>query len=148
MIDYREAREKMVDCQVRTVDVTDHAVLSAMLEVPREQFVPQSKVALAYIDRTIDLEEIGGTNRYMMTPAQLGCLLQAADLKSDDVVLVVGSATGYTSALVSKLGSSIVAVEENQELIAFSRACGSKLRSQRRWRTSTGVKPRLRRYRG
>lgn len=116
MIDYEDAREKMVDCQVRTVDVTDHAVLTAMLDVPREAFVPEKLASLAYIDQEVSMAGFGAPGRYLLTPAHVGKLLQAADVKDTDVVLVVGAASGYTAALLSRLASSIVALEEVEQL--------------------------------
>lgn len=50
MIDFVAARRMMVDGQVRTADVTDPRLISAMLELPREQFFPEEKVSLAYLD--------------------------------------------------------------------------------------------------
>ena len=61
----------MVDGQVRTFDVTDRAVLAAMDEVPRERFVPDGSVALAYSDRALDLAPAGGRGRSMLPPMVL-----------------------------------------------------------------------------
>ncbi|MFX9197058.1 hypothetical protein ABTN66_19595, partial [Acinetobacter baumannii] len=58
MSDFSAARQKMVDGQVRTSDVTDSRILDAMLAVPREAFVPEAKQPLAYLD--LDLDVGGG----------------------------------------------------------------------------------------
>ena len=52
-MDFAQARRMMVDGQVRTADVTDLALIAAMLEIPRERFVPASKTALAYLDLAV-----------------------------------------------------------------------------------------------
>ncbi len=113
MTDFTQAREKMVDCQVRTSDVTSLALISTMLSVPREQFVPEEKRELAYIDEDLSLAPLGPPNRYLMEPAPFARLLQLGDVKLSDVVLLVGAGTGYSAAVLSMLCSSVVAVEED-----------------------------------
>ena len=59
MSDFAAARQKMVDGQVRPSDVTDAPILDAMLLVPREAFVPESRRGLAYLDLDLDVSEAG-----------------------------------------------------------------------------------------
>ncbi len=59
MTDFAAARRNMVDGQVRTADVTDLRILSAMLEIPREHFVPPASAALAYLDLDLPVGEKG-----------------------------------------------------------------------------------------
>ncbi|MCB1441373.1 MAG: protein-L-isoaspartate O-methyltransferase, partial [Nitratireductor sp.] len=73
MLDFDTARRTMVDCQIRTNDVTNPELLDALFEVPRERFVPQARVELAYIDEDIEV----APGRYVMEPAPLAKLLQA-----------------------------------------------------------------------
>lgn len=119
-IDYEAAREKMVDNQIRTTDVTSHPVLRAFLEVAREDFVPEKYKPLAYIDDDIpvSLDQNGRPSRYLMEPSPLAKLLQLADITPDDVVLEIGCGTGYVSALLSLLASSVVALESDEDLAA------------------------------
>jgi protein-L-isoaspartate(D-aspartate) O-methyltransferase len=107
------ARQKMVDGQVRTSDVTDSRILDAMLAVPREAFVPGDKQALAYLDLDLD---VGG--RCLLTAALTAKLLQAAEIKATDKVLVAGAASGYAAALVSKLANQVIASESDAALAA------------------------------
>lgn len=120
MIDFEHARANMVDCQVRTCDVTEHELISAMLSVPREHFVPSSKQPLAYIDEDLSLDGIASSKRYLMQAASFAKLAQLASVDKDDVVLVVGSGAGYSSAVLSLLSSSVVAIEEDEALVKFS----------------------------
>ncbi|WP_454647721.1 protein-L-isoaspartate O-methyltransferase family protein [Bradyrhizobium liaoningense] len=110
MSGFSTARQKMVDGQVRTNDVTDRRVLDAMLTVPREAFVPAARQALAYLDLDLDVSE-GGAKRFLIKPALTGKLLQAAEIGEDDCVLVVGCATGYLAALTAKLARQVAATE-------------------------------------
>jgi protein-L-isoaspartate(D-aspartate) O-methyltransferase len=109
------ARQKMVDGQVRTSDVTDSRILDAMLAVPREDFVPAASRPLAYLDLDLDVSG-GGTGRYLLTAALTAKLLQAAEIKSTDNVLVVGAASGYAAALVAKIAARVTATEDDQAL--------------------------------
>lgn len=120
MIDFSKARTTMVDCQVRTVDVTDHALLDAMLLVPREEFVATESQPLAYIDEDISLRPLCDADRSLMEGGQLARLLQLANLQEDDVVLDVGCGSGYSSAVMSQMCTSVVAVEENEALADFA----------------------------
>ncbi len=115
MTDFSQSRRKMVDNQLRTNDVTDHRILDAMDLVPRERFVPASKKAVAYIDEDLPVgsEETG---RVLMKPHIFGKLVQLAEIRSGDVVLVIGAGTGYSAAVVSKLAASVVVLEENPDL--------------------------------
>ena len=106
------AREQMVDTQIRTADVTAYDVLDAFLTVPRELFVPASQTRLAYSDADIRISH----TRVMTQPSPLAKLIQLADIKPDDLVLVIGSNTGYSAALVSRLANTVVAVENSEEL--------------------------------
>jgi protein-L-isoaspartate(D-aspartate) O-methyltransferase len=115
MTDFSQSRRKMVDNQLRTNDVTDHRILDAMELVPRERFVPASKRSVAYIDEDLP---VGSTEsgRMLMKPHIFGKLVQLAEIREGDIVLVVGAGTGYSAAVVSKLAASVVALEENADL--------------------------------
>lgn len=123
MIDYKAARTKMVDNQIRTTDVTSHAVLDAFLGVPREEFVPAALRPLAYIDNDIQI----APGRYLMEPSPLAKLIQLAAVESGDVVLEVGCGSGYASAILSRLAGSVVALESDAELAATAAETLSRL---------------------
>lgn len=103
----------MVDGQVRPSDVTDLRVIDAMLAVPREGFVPAAQSGMAYLD--LDLE-IGASKRFLIKPVVVGRMLQAAEIKPTDRVLVVGCATGYVAAVAAHLAKQVVATEPDPAL--------------------------------
>ena len=119
-IDYTDARQKMVDNQIRTTDVTSHSVLKAFLTVARQDFVPARLKPLAYIDADLEIRPAmdGRPARYLMEASPLAKLLQLAGISKSDVVLEIGCGTGYNSALLSLLAGSVVAVEIDPELAA------------------------------
>ncbi len=116
--DFAELRRKMVDNQIRTVDVTDLSVLEAFLTVPREDFVSEDIKALSYLDSDIIVcpAQNGLPACYSMRPASLAKLLQLAAIKSSDIVLDIGANSGYCTALLSKLARSVIALESNKAL--------------------------------
>jgi protein-L-isoaspartate(D-aspartate) O-methyltransferase len=121
MSGFSTARQKMVDGQVRPSDVTDIRIIDAMLAVPREAFVPENKRALAYLDLDLDVSEGGAARRFLIQPAVLAKMLQAAEIKETDHVLVVGCATGYAAAVIAKFARSVTATESEPALAARAR---------------------------
>jgi protein-L-isoaspartate(D-aspartate) O-methyltransferase len=118
MSGFSTARQNMVDCQVRPSDVTDVPIIDAMLEVPREAFVPQNQRALAYLDLDLDVSEGASAKRFLIKPAVMARMLQAAEIKATDTVLVVGCATGYAAAVVAKIAGQVTATESDSSLAA------------------------------
>ena len=100
MTDFATARRHMVDGQVRTADVTDLRILDAMLEIPREGFVPPALADIAYLD--LDLPAGKSGSRRLLKPMVLGKLIHAADIAPGDRVLDVGCATGYGAAVLAR----------------------------------------------
>src|SRR5258706_7822207 len=113
MQDYAAQRQTMVDAQVRTNDVTDPRIHDAMRTVPRERFVPASKQALAYADAVVEVAH----GRYLLDPRTFSKLLQLADVGPDDTVLDVACATGYSTAILARLARSVVALEQDADLV-------------------------------
>ena len=114
MTDFATARRNMVASQVRTDDVTDARLQDAMIALPRQVFVPPAAQALAYASQSISL----GGGRALMEPRSLAKLAQAAAIRKTDEVLVIGAATGYDAAVLSKLAAAVVALEEDPGLAA------------------------------
>lgn len=108
-VDFQELRVKMVDGQVRTTDVTDAALLAAMLEIPREAFVPADRQALAYVDEDLAI----GAGRFLMRASPFAKLVQLADIRDGDLVLDVGCGTGYSTAVLARLAGFVVALESD-----------------------------------
>jgi len=119
MADFAAARRHMVDGQVRTADVTDLRILSAMSEIPREQFVPPDSAALAYLDQDLP---VGEGSRWLLKPMVFARLIHAADIAGTDCVLDVGCVTGYGAAVLAHIASQVVALEQDASLAQSARA--------------------------
>ena len=113
MTDYAIARQKMIENQIRPNKVTDPRILDAFERVPREQFVPRSHQSIAYADEDLHL----GDGRYLIEPMILARLVQTALPDENDVALDIGCCTGYSTAVLSQLVSSVVAVESDEALV-------------------------------
>lgn len=106
----------MVDGQVRPSDVTDLRIIDAMMAVPREAFVPPEQQALAYLDVDVEVSGGRGAKRYLLKPAVIARMLQAAEIAPGHRVLVAGCATGYAAALAARLAAEVVATEADAGL--------------------------------
>jgi protein-L-isoaspartate(D-aspartate) O-methyltransferase len=124
---FATVRQKMVDGQVRASDVTDHRVLDAMLTVPREAFVPADRQGMAYLDLDLDVSAAGSVKRFLVKPMLTARLLQAAEIKPTDRVLVVGCATGYVAALAARLATRVMATESEPVVEGTAKELASKL---------------------
>lgn len=115
MLDFAQARRTMVDCQLRTFDVTDLAVLAAMDEVPREAFVAPGRESLAYSDQDVAAHD-GAGGRVILKPMVLGRMIQALDIGPGTRVLDVAGGLGYASAVMARLGARVTLLEGDKAL--------------------------------
>src|SRR5947207_2734140 len=115
---YEAARLNMIESQIRPNKVTDERVIGAFERVRRELFVPEHLRGVAYIDEDLPL----GGGRYLMEPMVAARLLQAAAVAPKDAVMLVGAGVAYEAALLSVLGRTVVALEDNPELARIGRA--------------------------
>lgn len=104
--DSSTARRAMIDSQLRTSGVNEEFALARMLAVPREAFLPADKAPLAYIDRSIALED----GAHLASPLFYGKLLLEAAPERDDRVLVVEGGTSYLAELLRPLVSDVATI--------------------------------------
>jgi protein-L-isoaspartate(D-aspartate) O-methyltransferase len=117
-MDFAAARLNMVEGQLRTNKVFDEAVLDAFLMVPRERFVPSALAGAAYRDHDVPL----GGGRALLEPMVLARLIELAEIDVGDKVLDIGCATGYAAAILGRLATQIIALEQDPELVRQARS--------------------------
>lgn len=117
-IDYSQARENMVEQQVRPWDVLDARVLDALATLPREAFVADAHRALAYADLALPL----GHGEVMAKPVIEGRTLQALKPQANEDVLEIGTGSGYLTACLAHLAREVVSLEIHSDLAEAARA--------------------------
>ena len=122
-MDFKIARKNMVENQIRANKVTSLNVINAFLDVPREKFVPDALQEISYVDEDIQLSR----NRFMMKPMILARLFQSLNLKGNENILHVGSNSGYGSAILSRMCSSVISLESDKKLFETSIHTFSKM---------------------
>lgn len=112
MPDFAARRTMMVDTQVRPSDVTKFPIIEAMLQIPREEFVPASQREAAYVGENLDL----GDGRVVLEPRSFAKILDALSIQADELVLDVACGYGYSAAVIARLAEAVVAVEDDADM--------------------------------
>lgn len=112
-MEFAQAREAMINGQLRPNKVGDASLLAAMKSVPREAFVPRSKRAIAYVDEDLEI----APDRWLMEPIIFARLVQAAGIQPTDAVLDIGCLTGYSTAVLAHLASAVVGLENDPAMV-------------------------------
>jgi protein-L-isoaspartate(D-aspartate) O-methyltransferase len=118
MTDFATRRTTMVDTQIRPSDVTKFPIIEAMLSVPRETYLPDDKREAAYAGENITLA--GG--RVVLEPRTLAKMLDALDIRPDELVLDLGCGLGYSAAVIARMAEFVVALEEDEGLASEAQA--------------------------
>jgi protein-L-isoaspartate(D-aspartate) O-methyltransferase len=119
-IELERARYNMIEQQIRTWEVLDQRVLDLLFRVRREDYVPESYRALAFMDMEIPL----GHGEKMLQPKQEARMLQALDLQPADRVLEIGTGSGYMTALLASLSAHVYSIDIHAD---FTRSAAAKL---------------------
>src|SRR5919107_6351355 len=114
-----EKRERMVERQLRRRAIHDERVLGAMLEVPRELFLPDNLRRRAYRDGALRI----GEGQTISQPWIVACMAQLLELEGDERVLEVGTGSGYAAAVLSRLCREVVTIERFESLAVAAEAC-------------------------
>ena len=122
-MNFEQARFNMVEQQVRTWEVLDERVLELFEKTHREDFVPVRYRKMAFTDMAIPLEN----GQSMMKPVIEGRMLQALELKQDETVLEIGTGSGFVTACLAHLASSVVSVDIHEP---FSKGAAARLKEK------------------
>ncbi len=113
----RDPRERMVEHDLIQRGITDERVITAMREVPREDFVPDDEAGVAYGDHPLPI----GHDQTISQPYMVALMAQEARVGPHDTVLEIGTGSGYGAAVLSKLARRVVTVERIPELADSAR---------------------------
>jgi protein-L-isoaspartate(D-aspartate) O-methyltransferase len=105
-------RRRMVERQLRDRGIEDLRVLAAMDEVPREQFVPAKLRDRAYADQALPIAE----EQTISQPWIVAAICEALELRGSELVLEVGTGSGYSAAVLARLAAHVVSIERHEAL--------------------------------
>jgi protein-L-isoaspartate(D-aspartate) O-methyltransferase len=110
--DYREARLRMVEQQIRARGITDARVLEAMRRVPRHRFVPEPLRNLAYEDTPLPI----GAGQTISQPYIVAYMTEALAVEPEHRVLEIGTGSGYQAAVLAEIAREVYTIEIVPEL--------------------------------
>ena len=110
-------RTTMIDGQLTPHNILDERILEAFEAVDRVDFMPEQYRQVAYVDGRHQV----ASGRHTLSLINIATMLQLADIKPTDTVMMIGCATGYAAAVCAKIAKHVYAVEENQELSTVAR---------------------------
>jgi protein-L-isoaspartate(D-aspartate) O-methyltransferase len=117
MTNYAAEREAMVERQLRRRGITEPQILDAFRAVPREAFVSEDVAHLAYGDHPLPI----AAEQTISQPYIVALMIEAAELRSGDRVLEVGSGSGYAAAVISRIAAKVIGIERQPELVRLAR---------------------------
>ncbi len=120
--DLAALRRAMVDCQLRTYDVTDRGVLAAMDAVPREAFLPGRVPELCYLDRAETVLTAEGGARALLLPMVLARMIQNIAVQPGEHVLDYAGGAGYSAAVLAQMGARVTAIDTAPGMVQLARA--------------------------
>jgi len=118
-----QARFNMIEQQVKPWKVFDENLLGAMSTLPREQFINKEQFGLSHADIHLPL----GHHQFMLAPREIARLIQALKIKPEDKVLEIGTGSGYSSAILSKLAKQVFSVDIIADFVKSAQKIHQKL---------------------
>lgn len=115
---YAKERERMVRDQLESRDIRDKSVLEAMRAVPRHRFVPEQHRHLAYADGPLPI----GNGQTISQPYIVALMTQLLELKGNEIVLEIGTGSGYQAAILSHLAQEVHTIEMHDSLAQLAEA--------------------------
>jgi protein-L-isoaspartate(D-aspartate) O-methyltransferase len=117
MTDFSREREEMVERHLRRRGISEVAILDAFRAVPREAFIADNNVHLAYGDHPLPIE----AGQTISQPYIVALMIQAAGIKPGDTVLEVGAGSGYAAAVISRIADRVIGIERQHDLVEVAR---------------------------
>ncbi len=116
-MNFKLARAKMLEQQLKTWDVSSPTVLSVFGEVPKEDFVPLPLQQLSYADTELPL----GQGRVILSPRILARGIQSLSIRSTESILQIGCDGGYASACLFMLSEKLSIIDSNKTLLSATK---------------------------
>ena len=104
--------KNMIDGQLKPMGINNPIILEAFENVPREVFIDKEKSSLSYHEGNILVKN----NRWLLSTMVIARLINCVNISNEDIILEIGSCSGYATAILEKLCSLVVGVEADGEL--------------------------------
>tara|TARA_B110000014_G_C19945413_1_gene489150 strand:+ start:114 stop:764 length:651 start_codon:yes stop_codon:yes gene_type:complete len=108
--------KNMIEGQIKPIGGMQKNILQAFSSVNRDDFVPQNLKENCYSEKNLFLKR----DRFVLKANLIAKIISALNISNEENVLVIGSSTGYSSAIISRLAETVISIEEDQELLDFS----------------------------
>ena len=108
--------KNMVEGQIKPIEGMQKNILEAFRSINRDDFVPQNLKDNSFSEKNLFLKR----DRFVLKANLIAKMISALDILNDENVLVIGSSTGYSSAIISRLAETVISIEEDKELLDFS----------------------------
>ena len=106
----------MIDGQIRPINGISKEVIKAFSSVNRSDFVPEDLILKAYTEKNLKIS----SDRYLLRPNLIGEIINYVSPKNNESILVLPASTGYSSAIISNLAETVIAVEEDDNFISIA----------------------------
>lgn len=116
-VDYRVARQRMINNQLLPRGIKDARVLQAMGKLPRDRFVEEALIGEVYNDHPLPI----GHNQTISQPYIVALMTEALELTGDENVLEIGTGSGYQAAVLAELARRVCTVERIKPLLNIAR---------------------------
>ena len=115
-MDQTTQNKNMIDGQIRPINGISKEIISAFSSINRSNFVPEEFSLRSYTEKNLKLS----TNRYLLRPNLIGEIINHVSPKTNETILVLPASTGYSSAVISNLAETVIAIEEDENLISIA----------------------------
>lgn len=116
-------KKNMIDGQFRPAGISDERLIEAFLSVPRDLFISEEEKLISYFDGNIEIKE----GRWLLSSLAIARLINTVNVSQDDIILEIGSTTGYAAAVLGHLASLVIALEQDLELLHITEKNLSKI---------------------
>ena len=115
-MDSNSLNKNMIEGQIRHIGGMQENIIDAFNKIKRDDFVPQDLKENSYIEKNLFLN----SDRFILKANLIAKIISALNISNNENVLIIGSSTGYSSAIISRLAETVISIEEDQELLNFS----------------------------
>ena len=115
-MDSHSLNKKMVEGQIKPIGGMQKNILDAFNSINRDDFVPKNLKGNSFSERNLFLKR----DRFVLKANLIAKIISVLNISNEENVLVIGSSTGYSSAVISRIAETVISIEEDKELLVFS----------------------------